>query len=74
MEKVGGRIVLKKPPSANQSFECPATSLRRHKKLLQSVCASEIWKIVKTFWEEDALDYQENTTHMYVFILALSLR
>ena len=61
-------MVLKKPPSANQSFKCPATSPRRHKKLPQSVCASEIWKIVKIFWEEVALDYHENTKHMYVYL------
>ena len=75
METVGGRMVLKKPPSANQSFKCPATSPRRHKKLLQSVCVSEIWKIVKIFGEEGALDYHENTTHVaHVNILALSFR
>ena len=33
------------------------------------VCAHQKYgKKVKIFWEEGALDYQENTTHMYVYL------
>ena len=67
-------MVLKKPPSANQSFKCPATSPRRHKKLLQSVYASEIWKIVKIFWEEGALGSHWRYVLKINFFIELGLK